>query len=981
MRPAMGGPLQVVATLRPEFLDQILTDHGLGTLPTQAHVLRPLPRASLRSVIEGPARLAGIDVDAQLIERLITDTPSGEALPLLAFTLGELAADVARGGQLSGERYERLGGVQGALIAEAEAALAEAVRTGHRSREEVISGLLRLVTVDERGEPTRWRVHRQDLPDPVANDLDIFVAHRLLTTDTDSVGNVIVGVAHEAFLSAWPPLANSIDAAASALKARRAVELAAAEWIRSETPTRLLWGAGQLAAAVANTGARIDKHDRTPAATATKGIPQSKRVPGGWSSWRRRRLVTDRVELSAQAREFLIASIRHDSFRRRRTITILSVLLVLALGGFGIAVIQQRTAERQQEIATSRQLVAQADALRDTDPRTALQLGVAAYRINPGVETYSGLLGTLTATRLAGTLGGPSMRTSAVGFSADGRTLAVGESDGAASLWDLTGEIRTRLGGLSGVKDPSSVASLMFSPQGHTLAEIKSDGNVILWNVLDRTHPRLLRQFSTDSHAPVIRIAFFPDGHTFATISSHGTAILWSVSDSRLRKHLGQLLNSPDEQVISAAFTPDGHTVAILSSSDNTVLWHLDGKTRPRQIGRIPSSSHGIATSVAIASKSHTLAIGRADGTTALWDIADAAQPQQLGIPLTGHRSSVNWVAFSPDGLTLAAASSDGTVTLWDITKRTRPRQSGPPLAGHHALVIYAEFSPSGRTLATVGSDDTTILWDVTERYPAVGPPLDGVHGYMTSVTFDRNVLITLGSDGTQILWDTTERNRPRQLGPPRARNGTTSDSLATSPNGKTQVISTLDGAAILLDITDPARPRQLAELTDGSHGLVTSAAFAPDERTLATANSDGTTVLWDVFERTHPEQLGQLLASFHGRVNSVAFAPDSRTLATAWADGTVILWDISDRIRSRQLGQPLTAQRGSVNSVAFAPDGQTLATANSDGTAILWDVSIINQLRDHAIERACLIADGGLSRDAWVHYIQGIGYRSTCAS
>jgi hypothetical protein len=76
-------------------------------LPTRPY---PLRREALRAVIQGPAQLAGITVSDDLVARLVTDTDSGEALPLLAFTLAQLADGVGRGGQLSQERYERLGG-------------------------------------------------------------------------------------------------------------------------------------------------------------------------------------------------------------------------------------------------------------------------------------------------------------------------------------------------------------------------------------------------------------------------------------------------------------------------------------------------------------------------------------------------------------------------------------------------------------------------------------------------------------------------------------------------------------------------------------------------------------------------------------------------------------------------------------------------------------------------------------------------------
>ena len=59
-------------------------------------------------VITGPAQLAGIDVDDDLVVRLVADTADGDALPLLAYTLAQLTQGVSRGGSLSRERYNRL---------------------------------------------------------------------------------------------------------------------------------------------------------------------------------------------------------------------------------------------------------------------------------------------------------------------------------------------------------------------------------------------------------------------------------------------------------------------------------------------------------------------------------------------------------------------------------------------------------------------------------------------------------------------------------------------------------------------------------------------------------------------------------------------------------------------------------------------------------------------------------------------------------
>jgi hypothetical protein len=90
----------------------------------------------------------------------------------------------------------------------------------------------------------------------VIQELNAFIQRRLLTTDTDDTGQggVVVSVAHEAFLSAWAPLAQAIQDNVSALRARRAIEQAATGWhTQGHLPERL-WERGQLAAALADTG-------------------------------------------------------------------------------------------------------------------------------------------------------------------------------------------------------------------------------------------------------------------------------------------------------------------------------------------------------------------------------------------------------------------------------------------------------------------------------------------------------------------------------------------------------------------------------------------------------------------------------------------------------------------------------------------------------------------------------------------------------
>jgi WD40 repeat protein/type II secretory pathway predicted ATPase ExeA len=917
---AVVGPVQVVAAMRSEFLDDLRDLPALVGRRIEAYVLASLDREMLRDVIEQPARVARLRLDNGLAAQLVADTDSGEALPLLAFTLRQLADGLPAGGMLTRARYHDLGGVQGALARHADGALIEAVEAGGLTEREVLAGLTRLVTVDDTGRRARRRIKLTSLAKSLRVALLVFVDRRLLLSDTDDDGTVWITVAHEALLTGWRPLDTATADITLALRTARTVEQAAADWNNAGRPEHYLWDDKRLTTTRIALGMTGDGGGHDLAAPAI-------------------------VELDDQGLAFLDATAQRvhaikqrESRRRIRTITARSTLLIFVLVAVSVAVWQQQRASAAQRTTSARGMLVQADRIRDQDPRGALQLSVAADRLDTSPQTHASLQQILTSTAHFRTLRGHTGAVFAVAFAPDGRTLATASFDRTVRLWDVSDRSRPRPLGQPLTGHTNEVYGVAFAPDGRTLATASVDRTVRLWDVSDRDRPHPLGQPLTGHTKWVYAVAFAPDGRTLATASADRTVRLWEVSDRSRPRPLGQPLTGHTNEVYGVAFAPDGRTLATASADRTARLWDVSDRDRPHPLGQPLTGHTNEVNGVAFAPDGRTLATTSADRTGRLWDVSDRDRPRPLGQPLTGHTLPVSGVAFAPDGRTLATASFDRTVRLWDVSDRDRPRPLGQPLTGHTDGVYSVAFAPDGRALTATSLDHTAILWDVSDRdwSQHLGQPLTGHTGPVIRVVFapDGRTLATASWDRTVRLWDVSDRDRPGSLGQP---------------------------------------------LT-GHTSWVYGVAFAPDGRTLATASFDRTVRLWDVSDRDRPHPMGQPLTGHTSPVNDVAFAPDGRTLATASDDQTIRLWDVSDRDRPQQLGQPLTGHTDAVIGVAFAPDGRTLATTSADRTVRLWALPRFDSFAGgNEVREGCLRAGGPLDKARWDQYAPGISYQDTC--
>jgi hypothetical protein len=215
-----GSRVLILATLRSDFLGSLqLHPSRLESLAGDPILLGPMDVDGFRQVIEGPAQRVGVRLETGLSDRLVRDTPSGDALPLLAFTLRELWDGRADGAGLTLKQYDDFGGLAGAVQRKADEVLATSGAT-----EEEIEALERafidyLVRLTSDGQAAKQPARLEALPAASRQLVGLFVEARLLVSGKGSDG-AAVEIAHEALLRTWPTLVIWIDRGREALLQR-----------------------------------------------------------------------------------------------------------------------------------------------------------------------------------------------------------------------------------------------------------------------------------------------------------------------------------------------------------------------------------------------------------------------------------------------------------------------------------------------------------------------------------------------------------------------------------------------------------------------------------------------------------------------------------------------------------------------------------------------------------------------------------------
>ncbi|TMR28333.1 hypothetical protein ETD85_36255, partial [Nonomuraea zeae] len=369
---------------------------------------------------------------------------------------------------------------------------------------------------------------------------------RVPTVET-SIGKLVaisddrVAPASAALYRAWPRLRGWVADERDGLAVHRAIRTAARHWSEHRRGRSHLFR-----------GQRLD--------TAL-----------GWAATKRRHLRLNQLE-----RDFINDSVTLSKQRRKLlapALAGLAAVLAVAVTMSVVSVHGQNQLRGRLIEADARAVAARAEALRDSDPRTAMRLSVAAYRLSPVFEARAALQASLVQPEL-GVFTDPAPDPRA-------RYLLRGDDlvrwgAGGVTVWDVTAGRRlasyTLPMGSTALSDdgryaegadgkPFEVATGR-PPAGGTYAISSGNetkvyrGAQVLFDVTDR------------------KVAVSPGGARVAFSSLGGRVEVWDVAAGRARTRIVEVqpLTGADAAAPDLAFSPGGTTLAVTGRDGITLV-------------------------------------------------------------------------------------------------------------------------------------------------------------------------------------------------------------------------------------------------------------------------------------------------------------------------------------------------------------------------------------------------------------------------
>ncbi|HEU0087052.1 MAG TPA: hypothetical protein VFQ77_05305 [Pseudonocardiaceae bacterium] len=651
-------------------------------------------------------------------------------------------------------------------------------------------------------------------------------------------------------------------------------------------------------------------------------------------------------------------------------VTALALLLVAAMIAAVVAVVQRDNARNQARIATARQLAALALANLNTHLDLAQLLAVAAYRMDPSLQTRSTLLQAVAASPHLVRYLSAGVPVTVVTGSSDGSVVIAGTADGQVLRWETARDVPS-------VMRVSRAPITSVATDMHGTRILAADGHAaVLWEAVNG------RQETIHAGQSAL-VAVAPSGKRLAVLDQAAEAAIPAQSDVGLTVYDGDSGQRVARTLLTSLWSklgmPDDATVMLVggagqwerrSAASLATMVSSTNDLAPANAGTVGYSANAeyygydvfgqvsAWNTVAAAGSSRFDHPDRQTATNTKQEVKEAftisrdgawvataaagtvyvattGDPGNKVLELTGNDGvNRNALAFLDDQRLVSATGS--ALTLWELSS---PGRFGADLGvrldyGCHACEPRFAPSPDGRWVAFVTVDQATqYRLDDPAHPPQVLtiPDLPGGNSFpgeqtlpVWSADSSRLVLLGLGNDSA-LVWDSSQPTRPVGRWPA-AFSATHPVTARVSTDGTRVVVVNSHGDVVVRHVSDGAAERVSPGTSDlNTIGFPPPAAAATISYDLATAalvDQQGVTLV-DI-------RTGQRRALPGGPGDGVLFTRDR--LLVLRPTGALDVWDTS----GTHLFMSVPGA-GSYESVLAAPaQGDVVARLRSDGVVVL---------------------------------------------
>ena len=570
-------------------------------------------------------------------------------------------------------------------------------------------------------------------------------------------------------------------------------------------------------------------------------------------------------------------------------------------------------------------------------------------------------------------------RPTCLAFSSDGRTLAIGDSQGRI-IFRTTGDKPREEHSISSLHPPGIIA-LQFTDNDRQLFAITKD--LSTYYVVNANDSTMIKKQDTPSFSAE-RVEMSDDGtvlvlysgqesnvvvnqlytpqkylipagkcvrskgqQPWVAISSNGKTVaapypyttsrnssrqsnyevgLWRIATSGKVEALGTLIGHTNA-VTCGKFTSDGQIVVTGSQAGSIRFWSVESGA---ELFRIQLAEP--VRFIELHSDGKTFAVGScfASGYSALYPTTYesgslhtwSSSPAVSVIDMRAHhRDGIDHLRLSPDGIYVITTDNHyraGTISIWDTVSGLH-RET---LKGHTSKVSSIGFLATKNEMVSASWDGSIRIWDLASKRPV--STLVGHNGPVFDLAIDssESMLCSTGSDGTIRLWSLVDE---RQLAI------TYTDTTNRFPSS--------------IDIWAHSLPEHDSDSLLPGNGRdpdrkTTRLAFVPETDKVVAVGMDHQIYVWDY----HNASNTMIRLTQGGSRDRTAYLSVNRdgtkllTVSRSDEDNAIYLWDLTTSTQDYVLFDtdvPIRAASFSPNSsnIVFVTDGDAyISTLDSDG-------------------------------------------------